>query len=104
MYDPGLDLHEREARLTRSSRRPSAMQTTSRRATSRLRSTAIERSSTISSRHAPPRTESSTRQTPKTPDPQGYAATLMDAPPYSAAAVDVLWLPVGTTEPDRVAV
>ena len=28
----------------------------------------------------------------------------MDAPPYSAAAVDVLRLPAGTTEPDRVAV
>jgi FdhD protein len=28
----------------------------------------------------------------------------MDAPPYSAAAVDVLRLPPGTTEPDRVAV
>src|SRR5246500_5860799 len=27
----------------------------------------------------------------------------MDAPPYSAAAVDVLRLPAGTTEPDRVA-
>ena len=35
---------------------------------------------------------------------QGYAAFLMDAPPYSAAAVDVLRLPAGTTEPDRVAV
>src|SRR5206468_7152966 len=29
---------------------------------------------------------------------------LMDAPPYSAVAVDVLRLPAGTTEPDRVAV
>jgi FdhD protein len=28
----------------------------------------------------------------------------MDAPPYSAAAVDVLRLPAGATEPDRVAV
>src|ERR1700745_751765 len=28
----------------------------------------------------------------------------MDAPPYSDAAVDVLRLPAGTTEPDRVAV
>src|SRR6476646_4592004 len=28
----------------------------------------------------------------------------MDAPPYSAAAVDVLRLPAGTTEPGRVAV
>jgi FdhD protein len=28
----------------------------------------------------------------------------MDAPPYTAAAVDVLRLPAGTTEPDRVAV
>src|SRR5499427_7221523 len=28
----------------------------------------------------------------------------MDAPPYSAAAVDVLRLPAGTTDPDRVAV
>jgi FdhD protein len=28
----------------------------------------------------------------------------MDAPPYSAAAVDVLRLPVGTTEADRIAV
>lgn len=28
----------------------------------------------------------------------------MDAPPYSAAAVEVLRLPAGTTEPDRVAV
>jgi FdhD protein len=28
----------------------------------------------------------------------------MDAPPYSAVAVDVLRLPAGTTEPDRVAV
>jgi FdhD protein len=28
----------------------------------------------------------------------------MDAPPYSAAAVDVLRLPAGTTEPDQVAV
>src|SRR5437763_8913045 len=28
----------------------------------------------------------------------------MDAPPYSAAAVDVLRLPAGTTEPDAVAV
>src|SRR3954465_14442616 len=28
----------------------------------------------------------------------------MDAPPYSAAAVDVLRLPAGTTEPDRGAV
>jgi FdhD protein len=28
----------------------------------------------------------------------------MDPPPYSAAAVDVLRLPAGTTEPDRVAV
>src|SRR5881275_989177 len=28
----------------------------------------------------------------------------MDAPPYSAAAVDVLRLPAGKTEPDRVAV
>src|SRR3954471_22191553 len=28
----------------------------------------------------------------------------MDAPPYSAAAVDVLRLPAGTTEPARVAV
>jgi FdhD protein len=28
----------------------------------------------------------------------------MDAPPYSAAAVDVVRLPAGTTEPDRVAV
>jgi FdhD protein len=28
----------------------------------------------------------------------------MDAPPYSAAAVDVLRLPAGTTRPDRVAV
>ena len=28
----------------------------------------------------------------------------MDAPPYSAAAVDVLRLPAGMTEPDRVAV
>ncbi|HEX6951870.1 MAG TPA: formate dehydrogenase accessory sulfurtransferase FdhD [Gaiellaceae bacterium] len=28
----------------------------------------------------------------------------MDAPPYSAAAVDVLRLPAGVTEPDRVAV
>src|SRR5262252_11194775 len=28
----------------------------------------------------------------------------MDAPPYSAAAVEVLRLPAGMTEPDRVAV
>jgi FdhD protein len=34
----------------------------------------------------------------------GYAAFLMDAPPYSAAAVEVLRLPAGATEPDRVAV
>jgi FdhD protein len=41
---------------------------------------------------------------PKSPDRRGYAPLLMDAPPYSAAAVDVLRLPAGTTEPDRVAV
>src|SRR6201987_2853958 len=34
----------------------------------------------------------------------GYAAPLMEAPPYSAAAVDVLRLPAGATERDRVAV
>src|SRR5437763_12853755 len=92
------------SRHTRSPRRRSAIPTRSRRETSAPRSTATAPYTTISSPRGASPTPNSAPQTPKRSDPHGYAASLMDAPPYSAAAVDVLRLPAGNTEPDRVAV
>ena len=88
------------SRRTRSPRRSSAAPTTSRPATSPPRSTATAPSSTTSSRAR------IDRRRPRRARRSLIALKLraMEAPPYSAAAVDVVRLPAGATERDRVAV
>src|SRR5438034_9396808 len=67
--------------------------------TSQPRSTATARSSTTSSR-----TAQSPTPTSRSPANPKRKLAAMEAPPYSAAAVDVVRLPEGRNERDRVAV